>query len=661
MSTERTGSDVGIVLCDCAGTLRGQLDFDQLQEHLSALPEAPTVKLCSEFCRQNECTKVIKSLFEKKKQTKRLVIGACEQEIFDKTLREAIRGGTLNEGLLWCVNIREHCAWATGTPEATTDKAKQALTTAVRRVKLAEPLKQKRVRANQNVLVLGGSPAAMQTAAGLSELGHQVVLVTKGESLGAAAAKTPELYAYVASDSSCAEAIVRARSDELIGRMKNDSQIHVRTSSVLKSLDGELGHLTAVITSNGAEQRISTGAIVLAADSSPTMSKVAELVSGGRDAAKRIAIVMDLKGEQGKAVSAQVLSAAELLVKRFAAEVKIYCHNIRVAATGLEALYRRARQAGVVVVKYESPPVVSEKGSKQVLSMQEPLIGSQVDEEFDLVIVADSPSSDTTEFVSLIEGLRPGPGGQLQADNVWLLPTKTNRKGVFIVGSAPDTDELRDTQTDGLATASQIHGLLKSKQIEILDDAATVDADKCVLCLTCIRICPHGSISVDIDNKAASISAVSCQRCGICAAECPAGAIQLPRYTDEQTAAEVGDKPQITIFACENSAYPAATAAATDGSQWQQMVHLIRVPCAGKVDPRDVLRALERGAQKVMILGCHLESCQYLNGSTRAARRLERLNNALEKAGVDKKRVVFEQLASVEPYKFLEYVSKNGV
>jgi coenzyme F420-reducing hydrogenase delta subunit/NAD-dependent dihydropyrimidine dehydrogenase PreA subunit len=182
-----------------------------------------------------------------------------------------------------------------------------------------------------------------------------------------------------------------------------------------------------------------------------------------------------------------------------------------------------------------------------------------------------------------------------------------------------------------------------------------------VLCLTCMRICPHAAISIDVDNKAASVSAVTCQRCGICAAECPTGAIQLPRYTDEQVAAELGDKPQITVFACENSAYPAATAAAINGSQWGQQAQLIRVPCAGKVDPRDVLRALECGAQKVMILGCHLENCQYLAGSTRAAKRLERLNNALEKAGVDKERIIFKQLASVEPHKFIEYLSENGV
>ena len=664
---------MGIVLCDCAGTLSSRLDFDLLAEHLSGLAEVATVKLCSKFCQQNDCAKTIKFLFQKKKQTQRLIIGACDWDIFDNILRQAIQGANLNEGLLWSVNIREHCAWIAETPESATDKAKESLTAAVRRIQMATAIKSSKTNVNQNVLVLGGCLAAMQTATALSQLGHRVTLMECEEKLGGSAAQTPELYAYITSDSTQAEPLVQNRIYELAQQVKNDKQIHVQTSSTLKSLQGEFGNFTALVTSNGTEQKLSAGAIVLAPGPTKKKSELAELFHNGkprpcgRGGAKHVAIVMDTSGEQGKRVSAQVLSAAEALVKRFGAEVKLYCHNIRVAAKGMEALYRRAREAGVVIIKYESPPRISDKDSKKVVCVQEPLIGYQVDEEFDLVIIADSPTADTTELLNIIEGLRPGPGGDLQADSVWLLPTKSNREGIFVVGSASDTDELRDAQTDGLATANEIHELLKNKQIEILDDAAVVDGDKCVLCLTCMRICPHNAICIDVDNKAASVSAVTCQRCGICAAECPAGAIQLPRYTDEQVAAELGDKPQTTIFACENSAYPAATAAAINGSQWGQyavslsgQAQLIRVPCAGKVDPRDVLRALECGAQKVMILGCHLESCQYLTGSTRTAKRIERLNNTLGKAGFDKQRVIFGQLASVEPHKFIEYVSDFG-
>jgi len=656
--------DVGVVLCDCGGTLRSRLDFEKLKKHLAQLPAVATVELCSKFCQQNECNKLIKAIL--KGQAKRMVIGACDREIFDKTLCEAMRNGTLNEGLLWCVNIREHCGWVTSGPEAATDKAIEVLDAAVRRVRLAEPVKQKKTGVKQDVLVLGGGVAAMQTAVGLSELGHRVTLVERSEKLGGLAAAMPELYGYMASDSTEAEMLVQSRVDELIRQVGSDKRIHVETGASLKSVEGEFGNFTVSVSSNGSEQKVSAGAIVLAAGAtqSPLGAELAKLVHNGGGIPKRIAIVMDILGEQDRVVSAQALSTAELLAKRFAVEVKLYCVNIRVAATGLESLYRRAREAGVVVVKYESPPVISEEGAKNVVTVEEPVIGAEISEDFDLVIMADTPpflasgkrQGGNSELLSLVEGLRAGPDGALQADNVWLLPTKTNREGIFVVGSARNNGEFRDAQADGLACANEIHELLKNKQIEVFDDAVVVDSDKCVLCLTCMRICPHGAVGIDVDKQAALVSAVACQRCGICAAQCPAGAIKLPRYTDEQIEAEVGDKPQITVFACENSAYPAATAAGINGSKYTSKVRLIRVPCAGKVEPRQVLQALERGAEKVMVLGCHLESCKYLAGSTRAAKRIERLTSKLEKVGVDKNRVVFGQLASVEPGKFIEYV-----
>jgi len=82
----------------------------------------------------------------------------------------------------------------------------------------------------------------------------------------------------------------------------------------------------------------------------------------------------------------------------------------------------------------------------------------------------------------------------------------------------------------------------------------------------------------------------------------------------------------------------------------------VRVPCAGKVDPKLVLAALEKGAQRVLVLGCHPQSCRYLDGSSRAERRVRRLGAMLEKAGFDRRRVQFHGIASVEAKRFAEVV-----
>ena len=133
----------------------------------------------------------------------------------------------------------------------------------------------------------------------------------------------------------------------------------------------------------------------------------------------------------------------------------------------------------------------------------------------------------------------------------------------------------------------------------------------------------------------------------------PAQAITLPQYTDQEMETRVGKKPKLTVFACENSAIPAAEAAAAL-SKRAAKIDLIPVPCAGKVDARTVLAALEKGAKRVLILGCHPENCRYLHGASRAKRRAERIGAMLDKAGFDRGRVQFVGIASVEPTRFME-------
>jgi len=155
------------------------------------------------------------------------------------------------------------------------------------------------------------------------------------------------------------------------------------------------------------------------------------------------------------------------------------------------------------------------------------------------------------------------------------------------------------------------------------------------------------------------VKADACKMCGKCFKECPAEAIVLPRYTDAETVADLAQVTNVTVFACENSAVPAADAVADLDVEYGVDVVLVRVPCAGKVDPRHVLRALENGADKVLVLGCHPDSCQYLTGSTRARERMARLSVVLDRAGLASGRVQFGGIAAVEPHRFLEYVSDN--
>lgn len=529
----------------------------------------------------------------------------------------------------------------------------------------------KRGAARSAVAVIGAGVAGLQAAVSLGNLGYRVLLFHRGRKPGGIAASFPELFGHLRGDSSESLRAVRSAAARLVEQATGSRNIRVHAGAALESVKGEAGDFLVTVSParEGDRPAFRAGAVVFATGS----CRMPALANSGTDGAgrtvgiagaveriragavpRRVAIMLDMAGEQDRSVTAEALSLAEIMAARFGARVKVYCRHMRVVAAGLESLYRRAREAGVLVVKFENKPLLSAEGALVAVTAADPVAGALVSDEFDLVVMADlrrcgSPG----QVLGAVQGLRGGPDHALQYDNVWLAPALTNRPGIFVAGGARGNSDFRDALTDGMAVAMEVHALLTGDGCRPRKDAAEVDSDKCVLCLTCLRVCPHGAISVDTEKKAARVSAVSCRRCGLCAVECPAGAIQLPGYTDDQIAAEVGAKPEVTVFACENSAVRAGESAA-DASGTGARV--IRVPCAGKVDPRSVLKALEKGARKVLVLGCHPESCRYLTGATRALQQRNRLAAMLAKAGFDGSRVEFGGIASVEANRYAEYM-----
>lgn len=528
----------------------------------------------------------------------------------------------------------------------------------------------KKVR--REVAVIGSGVAGLQAALSLAELGHAVILFHREENMGGRAGAFPELFGHVRPDLRESVDDVQRTVDRLARAAKGNRNIRLYPRTVLKRIKGEPGDFSVVAaTVGGNDEEFKVGAVVLstgfpcvpAFEASGVdkthrtvgMRGLVEMIRAGT-IPKRVAIVMDIAAEQGRAVSGEVLAAAELMTTKFGARVKIYCNHVRVAAPGLEARYRRAREAGVMIVKQAGKPAIFQESPKIVVTAVDAAAGVQVSDEFDLLVMADlHPSDDTKDTVNLIQRLSPGPERVLQYDSVWLLPVYTNRPGMFAAGAARGNSEYTEALTDGLAVAGEVHSLLCGPEIEAREDAATVDTDKCVLCLTCLRVCPHGAIGVDTAKNAARVSAVSCKRCGICAAECPVKAITLPGSTDEEIDAAIGGTPRVTVFACERSATAAADAAG-DGGRGAG-IQLVKVPCAGRVDPRTILGALEKGAEKVLIIGCHPESCRYLTGSCRAAKRARHLASVLNKAGFDGSKVVFGGISSVEPGRYVEYLA----
>ncbi len=116
--------------------------------------------------------------------------------------------------------------------------------------------------------------------------------------------------------------------------------------------------------------------------------------------------------------------------------------------------------------------------------------------------------------------------------------------------------------------------------------------------------------------------------------------------------AEKEFEPLIVTFCCNWCSYAGADGAGVARLQMPPNFRIIRTMCSARVDPEFVLRALSKGADGVIILGCHPADCHYIGGNYRARRRIALLRLVLEQYGFDPKRLRLEWVSASEGEKF---------
>jgi F420-non-reducing hydrogenase iron-sulfur subunit len=116
-------------------------------------------------------------------------------------------------------------------------------------------------------------------------------------------------------------------------------------------------------------------------------------------------------------------------------------------------------------------------------------------------------------------------------------------------------------------------------------------------------------------------------------------------------------EPKIIGFLCNWCSYAGADLTGVSRIQYPTNLRVIRVMCSGRVDPPLPLSFLAEGADGVMITGCHIGDCHYIDGNLYAKRKFGLLERLVEKAGLDKGRVMLEWVSASEGQKFADVVT----
>ncbi len=117
-------------------------------------------------------------------------------------------------------------------------------------------------------------------------------------------------------------------------------------------------------------------------------------------------------------------------------------------------------------------------------------------------------------------------------------------------------------------------------------------------------------------------------------------------------------EPLIIGFCCNWCSYAGADLAGVSRLQYPPNLRVIRVMCSGMVHPNLVIDALTKGADGVIICGCHLGDCHYLEGNVKAENRKEAIELMLEDFGVEPERFRLEWISASEGPRFAEVITE---
>ena len=116
-------------------------------------------------------------------------------------------------------------------------------------------------------------------------------------------------------------------------------------------------------------------------------------------------------------------------------------------------------------------------------------------------------------------------------------------------------------------------------------------------------------------------------------------------------------EPKIIGFLCNWCSYTGADLAGTSRLQYPPNIRIIKVMCSGRVNPQFVLKALQEGADGVLVAGCHPGDCHYIEGNYHARRKLTLLRGLMEFVGIEPERFQVSWVSASEGLKFSEVVT----
>ncbi len=348
-------------------------------------------------------------------------------------------------------------------------------------------------------------------------------------------------------------------------------------------------------------------------------------------------------------------------------EVKVFYIDIRAFGKGFEDLFMRSKSQGVRYIRGLPGSIKEDKKTRSLTLTVENTATNQLERhQADMVVLAIGvhPPEDMDKIQEMMALQKTSDGFYMEA-HPKLQPVDSASRGIFFAGCAEGPKDIKESVTQASAAAARAMRLMNPGKLKVEAITAEVDPEKCTACGVCARVCPYNAIEVDARAKRpAQVTTAACAGCGTCAASCTEDAIHMHHFTDSQIEAQIDTilehepMERIVVFACNWCSYAGADFAGVSRLEYPPNARLIRTMCSGRVSEKFVWRAFERGAPVVLVSGCHIGDCHYIDANHWTERRIKKMWRKMERLGIRPGRLGLEWVSAAEGVRFKQVMEK---
>ncbi|MHA1148277.1 MAG: CoB--CoM heterodisulfide reductase iron-sulfur subunit A family protein [Promethearchaeota archaeon] len=439
-------------------------------------------------------------------------------------------------------------------PKAAFNKAKDLIRMGVSKAIKLEPLDDVIIKVTPTALVVGGGLAGMTAALNLNNQGYETIIVEKQPRLGG---MLNSLYKVFPTNQNALE-IVTDLKDKVLGAPR----IKVFTSSMVQEIRGYIGNYNIIIDQKGREEELKVGTIIIAVGSTYlepkdefqydgqtiiTQLELEGLLKEDSVMAHDVVMVQCVNSRNEERPYCSSICCATALKNAIILKEKDRTRNITILFRDLytpgveyEYYYKKAREAGVVFVKYPDNKLPKTENGNIIVFNE--YLGEIISIPYDLLVLSMPlvANRDNKQLAQLLKVPLEENGFFLEA-HVKLRPIDFATDGIFLCGTAKWPANIAESIEQGYAAAARASTILSHDRLQVDGTTAFLphaDISLCTGCNICIKICPFHAIVKD-EQGYAHIQEALCKGCGVCGATCPEKAITIKQFTDEQILSEI--------------------------------------------------------------------------------------------------------------------------